>query len=195
MAIDGFTRNDHFDHLRDALAAAFPPAAWPGGYVMIYLDDVGTLCHACARSAWKLNATRWPGKALIVGPALYGIDVQESETDIICDACGTLLFAANLCPEHGYGGMAELDDDSERMVCLDCHPEQNANVQPCDQRPEPKTCIVCRAAYQRKPWADDGLCDDCQARADAIGREEARQQSLIDAAHAGVGPFTLGATR
>ena len=194
--VDGFAQSNHEEHLRDALAAAFPPAAWPGGYVMVYVDvDGSTLCHACAQAEWKANARRQTGKARIVGPALDGMYITESETDIHCDECGTMLFAADLCPEHGARSMAELDDDSKRMVCLDCCPEANANVKPWDQRPERHACIACRAAYQRKPVDDDGLCDACQDRGAEADREHARQQALIDAALAGVGPFTLGAAQ
>ena len=123
---DGRREWSFYPRLKDALAAAFPLAAWPGGRPVAYLlDDCVMLCGACAATTWLAdNARRIPGAGRLAGADIFGCAIEEAESDIVCEGCGCLMLAQNRCPEHGRQPDAIMDgDEPGQYVCPRCRPD------------------------------------------------------------------------
>ena len=148
---DGRDSYNYFSTKLQAARAAYPLAAWPGGYAMEYTDGSMLFCGACAaRDAVNGNAAN-----------LDGGTIEEAEQDIICEGCGRLILAQNLCPEHGYQPDAIMDrDEPGAYRCPMCDADDPAFTKRCDH---------CGIAQGDVPWSDDpDLCDHCNATIDAL---------------------------
>lgn len=153
---DGSEAWTSYATLKEAVAAAFPLFAWPGGYDIEYItDDCIELCGECARAAYLDNARRIPGKSTITGEEPYGAVVEEADRDIICEGCGRLILAQNLCPDHGYQPDAIMDrDEPFAYRCPICDRDDPAFVRHCD---------ICGETLHPGNVSrdDDAVCQSC----------------------------------
>ncbi len=84
----------------EAIEAAFTSVAWPGGYVVTYyLEDGTVLCGGCAAAEYRGSGT-----------AAEGHVEEESSYDIVCDGCNGLILEQNLCTYHGVDQVTGCDD-------------------------------------------------------------------------------------
>ena len=114
-------------------------------------------CGGCAAQMFRDDGTVCDGDV-----------VEEATSDILCDGCGGLILAQNLCPEHGARGWRDGENDGPGY-CDVCEPER---------RPD------CAGGCDRPAGHGDVYCVECRARRrldESISRELHEQADVAAA--------------
>ena len=146
-----------------AIEGAFPTYAWPGGYPVEYtFEGAGAaFCGGCAAAMFRDDGT-----------VCDGYVADEAESDIVCDVCGELIFAQNLCPDHGVRGWRDGEDDGPGF-CDVCEPERRPDCAGgCDRLADHGDvyCVECRERRRRDASMSRQLHEQANVAA-ALGLE------------------------
>lgn len=128
-----------YESQEEAVAYAFPEAAYPKGPKIVYVADGAVYCAACAKARFW-NTSHADEEGALVGDDPHGKPEAEADRDITCDNCGDVIVAQNLCPHHGTDGYSQGDDGA--FVCAIC-----AKMPKCPQCGEPVFSV--RQVYKR----------------------------------------------